>query len=296
MYRRLVTAIIALSLLAAGPALAAKSGGNKQAPPGRDVSYPQCSARLSTGQAFGIVGLNGGAANNFNPCLTKEYSWAAQSAGGTSQPRAQLYINTGNPGALVVQYSVMDWPASNTVPGVTTATTDPYGACTLAGTIWVSGQAYQYGPDNQACAWQYGYNKGYADYQRAVAQKVASPQALPWWLDVETANSWDSGTAGQSNNVAVLEGFVAVLESDGVSASHLGIYSTTSQWNTIVGTQPGGPLDVTGALSTLTNWQAGASNLSGAQAECFNAPLYGTSIVTLVQYTTTSDYDYSCFK
>ena len=36
---------------------------------GNDVSYPQCGKSFPSGQAFGIVGVNDGLANNANPCL-----------------------------------------------------------------------------------------------------------------------------------------------------------------------------------------------------------------------------------
>jgi hypothetical protein len=39
---------------------------------GNDVSWPQCGKTLPSGQAFGIVGVIGGLANNTNPCFATE--------------------------------------------------------------------------------------------------------------------------------------------------------------------------------------------------------------------------------
>ena len=163
MLKPIALSLSLLTLLAAGPALA-KGGGDGRAPLGSDVSYPQCSSHLQTGQAFGIVGVNGGIANDFNPCVAKEFDWADQSSGGTSQAKAQLYINTGNPGGVVAKDGVTDWPANNVATGSTITTIDPYGSCAPK----LGDLNYPYGPDDQACAWQYGYNKAYLDYQHIV--------------------------------------------------------------------------------------------------------------------------------
>lgn len=74
---------------------------------GYDVSYPQGGTTLPKTRAFGIVGLNGTLANNANPYFTSEFSWAEGSIGGTSQPKASVYVHVADPGN-----TVPDWPES----------------------------------------------------------------------------------------------------------------------------------------------------------------------------------------
>ncbi|HXR49494.1 MAG TPA: hypothetical protein VN778_00495 [Verrucomicrobiae bacterium] len=166
---------------------------------GNDVSWPQCGKTLPKGQLFSIVGVNDGLANNTNPCLSTELSWANTSTGTTTQPKAALYVSTANPGNL----GVADWPTSGT---------NAYGTCA--------------GGDDRACAYQYGWNMAQAD---ALNRGVPNGTNYKWWLDVETVNSWEINTA---NNVADLEGMTAYLESVG---STVGVYSTGYQWDKIAG-------------------------------------------------------------
>ena len=71
----LFAAIAAAVLMLAGvPAQAATAAG-----PGNDVSWPQCGKALPKGQTFGIVGVNNGLANNTNPCLKTQLTWAGTS-------------------------------------------------------------------------------------------------------------------------------------------------------------------------------------------------------------------------
>src|SRR5215207_10878571 len=89
---------LAIVLFSFGTVLAAKPVPANSALLGNDISWPQCKKPFPKGQAFGIVGVNNGLANNTNPCLAAELSWANQSKGGTGQPLAALYVNTANPG------------------------------------------------------------------------------------------------------------------------------------------------------------------------------------------------------
>src|SRR2546427_4681182 len=102
--RRLVVFAVAVGLTFT-PAMAAQARPSAS-PTGNDISYPQCGKTYPSGQAFAIVGVNGGKASNFNGCFNSEWSWAQTSRGGTSQAPAQLYINTGNPGDVLAQYNV----------------------------------------------------------------------------------------------------------------------------------------------------------------------------------------------
>lgn len=243
--------LLALLLVAA----AAPATARAATAVGYDVSYPQCGKALPFGQAFGIVGVNGGLANDFNTCFRTELSWAESSAGTTSQPKAQLYVNTANPGDVTPV--VADWPSSS-------ISADPYGTCT--------------GADDAACSWQYGYERATADVS------FAGSGAYTWWLDVETANSWTSST---TKNRADLEGMAYELTSSGGS---VGLYATASQWKAITGTVGSGS-----PLAGLASWLPGARTQSGATSNCKLAPLTTGGRVVLTQWTRSGvDRDHSC--
>ncbi len=255
---------LASSLIIIVPAAAAKptnpGGGGSTPPPvvltGNDVSWPQCARRMTlpSGQAFGIVGVNGGLANNTNTCLTQELSWANASNGGTGQDKAALYVNTANPGNL----GVADWPKSGT--------STKYGDCVNSA-------------DNQACAYVYGWNMAQLD---ATSRGVANPASYKWWLDVETGNSWETNMA---NNSADLEGMTDYFQSIG---ARVGLYSTSSQWGQIAGKVS------SGSLLGLDSWLTGASSLSSARANCSLTPLTGGKVTVTQYVSKQVDYDYSC--
>jgi len=229
--------------------------------PGVDVSWPQCGKPLPKGQTFAIVGVNNGLANNTNPCLATQLSWARTSAGGTGQPLVALYVNTGNPGTAGSW-----WPTSNNYGGKTVA--NPYGQCTK-------------GSVGAACSYMYGYAKAYDD---ANIRGISNPASYTWWLDVETENTWSTDKAA---NRADLEGMAAYFASIGAKT---GLYSTSYQWSQIVGTVPS-----SSKLYTLQSWLAGASSLASATSKCADAPLTGGGKVTLTQYIAGGfDYNKSC--
>ncbi|HUD11787.1 MAG TPA: hypothetical protein VMS08_05220 [Candidatus Saccharimonadia bacterium] len=230
------------------------AGGLSPNPLGGDVSYPQCGQSLPSGQAFGVVGVNGGTAGNFNPCLEQELTWANTSSGFSGQPRVQLYANTGNPGDITP--AVADWPQTSN-PLI-----DPYGSCA--------------GRDNQACSWQYGYERGYAD--------AATATAGVWWLDVETVNSWSTNTA---NNRADLEGMTYAFT---ISGSTVGVYSIPAWWSLVAG-----PVTSSSRLYYLPEWLPGASTQSEAKSNCRLRSFTGGGNIELTQYTSRAlDYDVSC--
>ena len=262
--RALYAGLLTLSLimLVSGVALAAKPSAiaRTNSPLGNDISWPQCGKRLPAGQAFGIVGVNNGVANTTNPCLATELSWAASSVGGTGQPLTAVYVNTANPS---LQGSW--WPTSNTYAGATIK--NPYGTCT--------------GLADPACAYMYGYAKADDD---ATIRGVPNPSALLWWLDVETTNTWQPDTAA---NTADLEGMATYFKSIGAS---VGIYSTSSQWQQIVGT-----LSPFSPLFSLHSWLAGASSQASAKSLCAAPPLTEGGMVFITQYVSRGlDYDFSC--
>ncbi|WP_426976094.1 hypothetical protein ACQCSU_15140 [Pseudarthrobacter sp. O4] len=229
--------------------------------PGVDVSWPQCGKPLPKGQSFAIIGVNNGLANNTNPCLATQLSWAATSTGGTGQPLVALYVNTGNPGTAGSW-----WPTSNAYGGKTVA--NPYGNCTK-------------GSVGTACSYMYGYAKAYDD---ANIRGIKNPASYIWWLDVETENSWSTNKAA---NRADLEGMAAYFASIGAKT---GLYSTGYQWAQIVGAVP-----TTSNLYAQRSWLAGASSLSNASSMCSAAPLTGGGKVTMTQYISGGfDYNKSC--
>lgn len=243
---------------------------------GNDVSWPQCGKTLPDGQAFAIVGVTGGLANNTNPCLAEQLTWAKSSSGNTTQPKVALYVNTANPG-----HEGSWWPSSNIYPDV--AVPNPYGACDSKGAAE--------GPVDLACSYMYGYAKAHDD---ATIRGVTDPGTYFWWLDVETENSWQTDAA---LNRATLEGMVDYFQSitagrkdvDGKPAG-VGIYSTSYQWGVIAGTVPS-----SSSLAGLPSWLAGAKTLRGAKSNCSLPGLTPGSPVTVTQYVSAGlDYDYSC--
>ena len=263
MVTAMVTAMLASLAIVSAPAAAADAGQQAGAAAGNDVSYPQCGQPLPSGQAFGIVAVNEGLANTTNPCLADEIVWAQASTGAARLPKVSLYVNTADPG----QRGVTDWPSDNNDPVTGHHVTDPYGTCT--------------GGNDQACAWQYGWDVADLDAQ---TRGVLSPGSHRWWLDVETINSWESSA---QNNRADLEGMVSYFRRIGGTA---GIYSTARQWDPIVGTVPS-----TSPLYRLPDWIPGAKTLSQARKNCRLAPLTGGGVVTVTQWKTKpANSDFSC--
>jgi len=301
------TVVVALVFATAAPALASKpssgggGGGSRSSTTGYDLSYPQCGSSFPSSTAFGIVGVNGGLANNLNPCLgpsssyaRSELYWAvATSTGITSQPKASLYVNTGDPGNIYNSNPIADWP--------TTGATLMYGSCTTT-TVTTSTGTYTVGQNSQACAWQYGYNKASQDavWLTSAANAIDSqsppitvastPGSYSWWLDVETANTWQSGTSGQAMNVADLQGMIAALYDAGGAVGKVGAYSTSFQWGQITG---GITSSAYGSLWNIPNWIPGARTLSGARSNCTQTSFTG-GIVSVTQWFSQPDGDYAC--
>lgn len=227
---------------------------------GSDISWPQCGSGLPAGQAFGIVGVNGGRPGTANPCFAEQLGWASGSVGGTSQPAAAVYVNTANPGPFRAEW----WPGSDAEVGL--GGPNPYESCG--------------GTASAACAYLYGYGMAFDAVTR---YGVPDPAKRLWWLDVETGNAW---SADQVANAADLEGMTAFLQSIG---AQVGIYSTSYQFGLIAG-QPGPGSKLNG----LKSWLAGATSPESAVELCSAPPLTAGGVVALTQFTTDFDYNYSC--
>jgi hypothetical protein len=228
--------------------------GSSSPPIGRDVSYPQCSGSYPSNPLFGIVGVNGGLANNANPCIGGELQWARDAPGQRqpTQPPLSLYIDTGNPGA----HHVADWPRAGTAPA--------YGPCN--------------GLLTNACSYIYGEQRAAHSYRLVAAVDPVAVKTAPWWLDVELMASW-AGT--YQLNIAALQGYVAGLHDAGVTGP-IGIYSTGAQWNEITGlTAQTTPTAFNGPLS---DWVAGTeATLPQAQQNCTSGGFTGVA-PSLAQY------------
>jgi hypothetical protein len=262
-------------VLAATAAVFAVSGSASAAVTtiGYDVSHPQCNTTLPYSHAFGVVGVNGGVATTDNPCIAAELAWAWKSSGAVRlQPKAQLYINTANPGEYIG--SISTWPTTGSTP---------YGACT--------------GTNTAACSWEYGWERSRDDVARLLSAARSAmvdgrASSYTWWLDVENANTWQSGTGAdlapaQARNRATLEGMTAYLAAQG---GRIGLYSTSQQWNQIVGAVP-----TTSNLAGRNSWLPGATTLNGATANCTKPALTPGGRVTLTQFVVNNlDRDHSC--
>jgi hypothetical protein len=232
---------------------------------GYDASYPQCSGSYPPNPRFGIVGVNGGLANNANPCLASELHWARGTPGQKrpNQPPLSLYIDTGNPGG----HHVADWPKRGTAPA--------YGACN--------------GKLTNACSYVYGEQRAAHSYRLVAALDPVGARTAPWWLDVELMASW-AGT--YQLNIAALQGFTAGLHDAGATGP-IGIYSTGAQWKDITGlTAQTTPTAFNGRLP---DWVAGTTaTLPQARQSCTSGGFTGLA-PTLAQYRIGSpDADLRC--
>jgi hypothetical protein len=263
----LTSAAMALALTAVLPVATAAAEDHGDGT-GWDISHPQCGTRLPTAPDFAVVGVNGGLASAANPCLAGQLAWAAGSGAVPGQPDLQLYLNTADPGQLRDQVST--WPSTGGTP---------YGGCD--------------GGNSRACSWQYGWQRAaqsvsafFAPAAQA-AEVDGDPARYTWWLDVETANTWQSGSAGQARNRAALEGMAAYLSTRG---ARVGVYSTGRQWEQVVGDVP-----PDSTLTGLPSWVAGASSAEEARDACAGDPLVPGGDVVLAQYVTASvDADIRC--
>ena len=246
--------VVALAFIVVVVVLIILVSGSSSPTTGYDASYPQCSGSYPSNPLFGIVGVNGGLANNANPCISGELHWARDTRGQKrpTQPPLSLYIDTGNPGG----HHVADWPSGGTAP--------PYGSCN--------------GLLTNACSYLYGEQRAAHSYHRVAALDSVAAKTAPWWLDVELMASW-AGT--YQLNVAALHGFIAGLRNAGASGP-IGIYSTSAQWKDITGLTA----QTTSAAfnGQLPDWVAGTeATLTQARQNCISGGFTGVA-PTLAQY------------
>ena len=254
--RRLRALVLALAFIAVVTVLIIWLTGSSSPSAGYDVSSPQCSGSYPSSPLFGIVGVNGGLANNANPCLRDELSWARNAPGqerGPTQPPLSLYVVTANPGAQ----HVADWPSGGTAP--------TYGACN--------------GLLTNACSYLYGEQRAAYSYSLVAALDPAAARTAPWWLDVELGATW-AGT--YELNIAALKGFIAGLHDAGATGA-IGIYSTSAQWKDITGLTAQTTRAAFGRR--LPAWVAGAETATRADAgqNCARGGFTGL-LPTLAQY------------
>jgi hypothetical protein len=268
--RVLGVAAVAVAALSLGVPAAAADPGDPRAV-GYDVSHPQCGVELPDGPAFAVVGVNGGLATRPNPCLAEQLAWAATETTGevAAQPRLQLHVNTANPGQ--VRDQVTTWPARGRTP---------YGRCE--------------GDNSRACSWQYGWERAAVTVEEffVPAAEAAGVDPDPghhtWWLEVGTANTWQTGSApARARNRATLEGMAARLAATG---AEVGLSSTRHQWRRITGVVP-----AASPLHDLDSWLPGATSPRGARAACLREPLVDGGEVVLTQYVVDGlGHDHSC--
>lgn len=249
-------------------------------PVGADVSYPQCGHTLPVGQAFGIVGVNGGRASTVNLCLAKELAWAAdRSTEATSQPAVSVYFNTGDPGSSYLGEVVPDWPNAGGTPAGQCLPAEQFGHLPGPGQL------------SPGCAYEYGYQRADMDltWLSLAAHKAdlgGSIRSLPVWLDVETSNTWQAST---ELNLVDLQGMVAALRQSGIR--QLGLYAVPAQWQEITG----GTQDAAaGSLFALPTWLLGAGSLTQAESDCQATPLSGGEVEITQFPLPTVDGDYAC--
>ena len=259
---RLAGLLAAAAVLAMSPAASAKthkSGGGggttTTAGTGFDVSYPQCpGTSLPVPISFGIVGVNQGIVYSPNTCAAAEYAWALNNSTSTTHPHVSFYANTADPGP-----SSGHWRTGSTYPQPCPSDVSSYG-----------------------CDYDYGWYAAQDSYQDAVAASSAGvAQSSPWWLDVESANSW---VDGPTNNAADLQGALDFFST--VVGLKAGIYTNSYTWTTYFAS--------TNAFSAYPAWLPGASTLTGAESNC-KAVAPTTGQVTLTQYSADGlDADYPC--
>ena len=259
-----IVVALVTSLTTIAPALA----GTPLSPTatGFDISFPQCSEPLPPSPGFGVVGVNGGKPFSANKCLARELTWAMGAVNGAPA----FYANADNPGPA----NTANWPTKQQTPRV----------CSGATSV--------------ACSYDYGWNAARYAFANAVNAErddgapspTAAAVAASWWLDVETANKWETLEYGRSSatgtyDEASIAGMIASFENIGIAS--VGVYSTSQQWGVIaVRTEATFPM--------VPVWLAGFGSVAAAEVGCTTASFTGGR-VGLIQYGSLGyDGDYAC--
>lgn len=241
-----------------------------------DVSYPQCPAVAATppslppSAAFTIIGVNDGLAYSENACFVQLYRWAQEHSrvgngddngnGNAGGADIAFYANTGNPGPVLSKR----WPTGQRFPR----------ACDGSWSV--------------ACSYDYGWNSAGYTVDVVEAKLPGVARNATWWLDVETANSWNK--TDLATNAAALEGFRDRLAFEAPSQT-VGFYSNQRQWGLITGATAAGSR-INAPFADAPNWVAGATE-STAHEYCGDS--FTGAPVVLVQYVKDGlDHDERC--
>jgi len=134
------------------------------------------------------------------------------------------------------------------------------------------------GNDTGCIAYNYGFAAALDSFGYASAAGVSS---VVWWLDIETANVWDTSLF---NNQRTIQGAIDALTSEGVV---VGVYSTGYQWGLITG----------GYAPGIPVWLATGAGYAAAVTGCQAGPGFTGGAVWLAQFQTSGiafDQDYAC--
>ena len=241
-----MTGVVALSLATlslATPSLATPSGASNSyySGSGYDASYYQCSATAVPSLGFAIIGVSHGRPFTSNSCATAQWTLAV----GKSR---SLYFNTG----YALAYAKSE---------TTTCKTQAAGIGFHA-------------TGHQLSALQTAWAIGCSEADVAFSSEPGTPVA--WWADVETGNSWSTDA---TLNQATITGLVTEMRSLIPSSMPVGVYSTPSMWNQIVGTGNAIP-------GIAADWQAGTSGCPTNGG--FTLTGSGNAPVWLIQSSTTT--------
>jgi len=131
--------------------------------------------------------------------------------------------------------------------------------------------------DSSCLAYNYGYHAALYAVRQADLQNV---HANSWWLDVETENSWSDNFLV---NRQFIKGAVAAIRHK-VRFAQVGIYSSRTQWNEIMGPWQ----------NKLPVWWATGGTKKATAAKYCHEDSFTGGKVWLSQYTVKVDQDFPC--